>query len=162
MDDKTFKNHIDQFAFNINQGKVGLVHVKLENGATLLSCYENVKNKVSTLGGMSVFGWTFLSKRSDEGDYLIAQHHAIWGKPDRTLYDITPYKEGHYPLMVNDSILFLMDLESKPVIINGTFAPTPSKFYPITESTEIGVYMSELETKEISECNKIYKQLKIT
>lgn len=158
MDDETFKKHIDQFAYSINQGRVGLVNIESDTQSTPLACYENVKNKVIRSGGMPVYGWTFLSKRSDKGGYLIAQHHAIWGSPERVPLDITPYLDGHVPLTVNDSVLFLIDLESKPVVINGSFFPTPSKFYPLKKSPELELYLSELESKEISECSEIYRK----
>lgn len=159
MDDKTFKKHLDQFATEINGGHIGLIQIMQENWAKPLRCYNNVRNKIIQSGGMEVFGWTFLSKRSKNGDYLIAQHHAVWGSPDRNIIDVTPYLDEHYPLAMNGNLLFLMDLDVQPIIINGVFAPTPSKFYPITKSDEMNEYISELKGKEIDECNKSYNFL---
>jgi len=159
---KSLRKHFDQFALSINKGRIGLVQVKHEEESSPLSCYENVKNKVRKSGGMAVFGWTFLLKHSRNGDYLIAQHHAVWGSPERILFDVTPYLDEHYPLMENGSVLFLMDFEASPRIINGIFAPTPSKFYPISKSDEMNAYILELVAMEDLECKKTYKQIENT
>lgn len=159
MDDATFKWHIDQFALEINLGRVGLVHVQVEDQSEPLACYQNVKNKVTKSGGTPVYGWTFLSKRSDKGFYLIAQHHSVWGRPDGIPLDITPYLDCHHPLMIKESVLFLLDQNSSPVVVNGKFVPTPSKFYAITQSTEMAAYMLELGAKELAECAEIYKKV---
>ena len=160
MDDETFIKHIDEFAYQINQGTVRLVRHIPESEAKSLSCYENVRRKVKKSGGMLACGWTFLSKRSVKGDYLIAQHHAVWGIQGSEPIDITPYLDGHTPLMISESILFLLDMASAPKIVNGSFAPTPSRFYPITKSSEMDAYIKELEVKEQAECHESYTQLK--
>lgn len=161
MDESILQHHLDNAAKHINGGQIGLASLQPESWAKPLCCYENVFTKVKQSGGIPVFGWSFLLKHAVQGDYLVAQHHAVWGLPGNAPIDITPYVQEAHPLTINGSVLFLMDLHCYPIIINGQIAPTASKFYKITNSAEMEGYIQKLQSKEHAECESIYNKLRI-
>src|SRR4029077_3739009 len=60
-------------------GRLEFVEHRPEPWAVPMSCFQNVRHKVSRDGGTGLSGWHFLMRHSREHrDYLVATHHSIW------------------------------------------------------------------------------------
>jgi hypothetical protein len=69
-------------------------------GATVSGCFTNVRKAVEEEGGTIIYGWMLWELK---GALIEAEHHAVWEKPDGTLVDITPKRDGE------QSIVFVRD-----------------------------------------------------
>jgi hypothetical protein len=149
-----------RFAATISKQPLGLVTHAPEPWADPMQCVGNVLQKVSRDGGRAAFGWAFLDRRSLEyGDYLIAQHHAVWCAAGSTVaVDITPFHENprHRPYSPGGSVLFLLDDAAQPRIIGQVVAPLASRFFPATNDPKLAAYIETLRGKEQAECQEVY------
>lgn len=77
-----------------------VVPVEPAPSALPLKCYFNVRDVIAKEGGEAYFGWSFYN--SSDGIFM-AQHHAVWKRPDGTFLDVTPNVIG------SSNILFMSD-----------------------------------------------------
>jgi hypothetical protein len=152
---------LQHFAATISKQSLGLVVHAPEPWADPMHCIGNVTQKVSRDGGRAVFGWVFLDRHSPEyGDYLIAQHHAVWCASGSTNgVDITPFHENrkHRPYSPGGNVLFLLDDAAQPMAIGQLVVPLASRFFPATDNPKLAAYVKTLSSKEQAECQAIYE-----
>jgi hypothetical protein len=152
---------LTRFAATISKQPPGLVTHAPEPWADPMHCVGNVMQKVSREGGRAVFGWVFLDRHSPEyGDYLIAQHHAVWCAAGSTVaVDIKPFHENprHRPYCHGGSVLFLLDDAAQPRIIGQVVAPLASQFFPATNDPKLATYIETLSAKEHAQCQEVYE-----
>jgi hypothetical protein len=149
-----------RFASTISRQPLGLVHHIPEPWAQPVQCIHNVMEKVSQVGGRSIYGWAFLTRVSSFGPYLIAMHHAVWQPRYSTAaVDITPFHKEpiNQPYCPKDgSIAFLLDDTAEPKTIGNLIAPLPSRFFPATDDPKLAAYTKRLAAEEEARCQKIY------
>jgi hypothetical protein len=152
---------LKRFAATISKQPLGLVAHAPEPWADPMHCVGNVTQKVSRDGGRAVFGWVFLDRHSPEyGDYLIAQHHAVWCASGSTIgVDITPFHENrkHRPYSPGGNVLFLLDDAAQPRATGQLVVPLASRFFPATDDRKLAAYIETLSSKEQAECQAIYE-----
>lgn len=152
----TFRASILKFAEKIARDVPRLVRVKPEDYARHSCCFENVLQKIERDGGGPLFGWYFLSRRSERfGYYLIATNHAIWESPERQPVDVTPFHHElrHQPVNQDKAVLFLLDPNAAPTITPEAIVPLPNRFFPTDNSPAMRTYlrkMAETEKKQVA------------
>ena len=151
---------INDCARTISQQPIGRVPYLPETWAKPMECFLNTRRKVEINNGKIQFGWMFQSRQVEsmpEQYYLIAVHHAVWYAPDGHLIDITPFHENpkHQPIVSNNDVIFLVDDQAMPALINRIDFPLPSKFFPLSKDKELADYVEYLNKKEEYECKKI-------
>lgn len=82
--------------------RTGLVEIPVQPLPNMrpLKCYFNVRDVIKEQGGTALFGWAFYN---DDAGLFLAQHHAIWRRPDQQLVDVTPNVAN------SPSIVFMAD-----------------------------------------------------
>lgn len=102
-------------------------------------------------GGRERYGWTFHSRiKEGIGEYLFVTHHSVWNRPDGVLFDVTPFHDDtrHHPLMIDGSVLFLVDDKAEPIAKGTVVAPLPLRFFPRGDRPQIAGYVQEMNDKE--------------
>jgi hypothetical protein len=152
-------SELEAFATKISNGPFGIALHKPEPWAEQAMCFANVLTKIERDGGDCVCGWMFQLKVPDIGKYFIAIHHAVWRAADGHLFDVTPLhgEKNNHPLMEDGGTLFLVDQRALPVRTKRLLAPLPSKFFGLSDSTELTVYLHTLELQENEACRKLYE-----
>ena len=85
--------------------------------------------------------------------------HAIWNAPDGTTIDVTPFhdNEKHWPITLNESVLFLLDGNAQPKIIGPAFAPLPSRFLAIGGNKALSAHVCAIAEEEERQCRDLYR-----
>jgi hypothetical protein len=151
---------VKDFASQINLGSVLMqVYHNPENEAIPLRCFENVTAKVEKDGGRPIYGWIFGHHESQFGEYLTATHHAVWLALDNTLLDVTPFAEPQYGYIIKASnyVVFLPDELALRIRGEGVGAPLPTKFFALSDNSELREYLKQQVEKEQRECQEIYE-----
>jgi len=85
--------HILKLALQIDAtGVPAYVPVQPEMDCESDSCFNNVSAIVRRRGGAIQHGW---SMRELPGVFVEGAFHAVWRRPDGSLQDVTPRKDGH-------------------------------------------------------------------
>jgi hypothetical protein len=149
---------LSDFAQTISSQALGLAFYRPEGTALPTHCFENVLRKVDRDGGRIQFGWTFGTRLSSNGEYLIATHHAVWHAPIGQLIDVTPMheEERHRPITHQGDILFLVDDLARPVQTKSFMAPLPSRFFALDDTAKLNAYVAHLQQDEDRACQVIY------
>ena len=145
------KEEIDAIAAKVGNGPLGLVHHQPEAWAQPACCFDNVWRKVELSGGRTRYGWTFHSRiKEGVGEYIFVTHHAVWNAPDGRLIDVTPFHEDtrHHPLLIDGSVLFLVDDRAEPVVKGTVIAPLPLRYFPRGADEKIAKYVEEMNDEE--------------
>lgn len=152
---------IRAFSQTMSSQLLGLALYRPELWAAPTRCFENVFEKVRREGGRTQFGWTFHHRFSPQnGDYLMATHHAVWHATTEQLIDITPMheEERHKPIVSKGGdVLFLVDDSAEPVQTDVLLAPLPLRYFALDNSKKLQAYVAHLQREEVRKCQKIYK-----
>jgi hypothetical protein len=153
---------INRIASSISPITPGLVYHEPEPWAQPRACFANVWHKVEVSGGRHRYGWTFHPRtRPGVGEYIFLTRHAVWNHRDGRLIDVTPFHEDklHHPLMIDGSVLFLVDDSAEPVVKGQVTAPLPLRYFALGDCREINEYVSELNRKEQEELAALIERL---
>jgi hypothetical protein len=153
---------INRIAAQVVPEPPGLIYYVPEPWALPRACFANAWRKVELSGGRHRYGWTFhLKVRPGMGEYLFLTHHAVWNHQDGRLIDVTPFQEDtlHHPLMIDGSILFLVDNSAEPIIRGEVISPLPLRYFALGNDAEINRYVSELNEKEKAELTALIELL---
>lgn len=153
---------INRFARSISDGPLGLVHHRPQKWAEPHLCYNNVSEMVEREGGRGQSGWLFyIRTRPGVGNYVFAQPHAVWYKRDGSLVDVTPHRDPeHLPVIVDGSVLFLVDSAADPVgVADGEFLSPPLRFCAAGDSPTLKQYVAELNEKSAADFEREKKAI---
>lgn len=153
---------INQIAAQVAPQPPGLIYHEPEPWALPRACFANAWRKVELSGGRHRYGWTFhLKVRPGIGEYLFLTHHAVWNHPDGRLIDVTPFHDDklHHPLMIDGSILFLVDNGAEPIVQGEVISPLPLRYFALGDGVEINRYVNELNEKEKAELTALIERL---
>jgi hypothetical protein len=121
-----------------------------EPWAQVLTCFDNVDNKVGLAGGRRRLGWTFHFRREPGvGLFAWLTHHAVWEHPDGTLIDVTPFHENgqHHPVTDAGAVLFQAEDSAEPAV-GGRPCSLPMRFFPVGSDERVAHYVKELNRQE--------------
>jgi hypothetical protein len=142
--------------FSEEIGAIGLYRAAYnpQDWARPTECFSNALSMVESSRGSVLYGWMFHFRKSDRlsnGSYLIAVNHAVWNAPDRKIIDVTPLHEeqAHHPIIIDGSILFLVDENATPLTNGRSGIALPSWFIPVDKEQEILIYLEELTREEL-------------
>jgi hypothetical protein len=155
-------NEIEAIATKIGSGPLGLVYHQPEAWARPTCCFDNAWKKVELSGGRTRYGWTFHSRIKDGvGEYIFVTHHAVWNPPDGRLIDVTPFHQDprHHPLLIDGSVLFLVDDKAEPVVKGAVIAPLPLRYFPRGDNEKIVKYVEEMNDKEQQDITSLIDSL---
>lgn len=156
---------LDLFVEEIGGQHMGLAFHEPAPDAIWRQCFSNVSSVCDRRGGGCIFGWTFQHKISPEqGEYLVATHHAVWHRPGGALVDVTPMagRPEADPTTIDGSVLFLVDDNAEPMIVGNAAVPLPLRYFPITDSMDTMEYIASMRDKELAEHKRLCDELEET
>jgi hypothetical protein len=101
---------------------VKFLDVEPAKDAIFDECFENVAEHVAQHGGRIAYGWCIWEWPTV---YVEAEHHAVWERPDESLIDITPRREGEMQILFVRDDRVLPDPTFTNRIDNRRFALRP-------------------------------------